>query len=49
MKNVEFNRTNVVNKYLCNYNDLCLEFVKICLLNVKGFRELHSSLPLCSE
>jgi hypothetical protein len=38
MKNVGFNRTNVVNKYFCNYNDLCLEFVKICLLNVTGFR-----------
>jgi len=39
----------MVNKYLCNYNELCLEFVEIYLLNVKGFRELHSSWLLCSE
>jgi len=39
IKNVLFNRTNMINKDLCNYNELCLEFVKICLLNVKGFRE----------
>jgi hypothetical protein len=33
-----FNRTNVFNKDLFNYNDLCVEFVKILLTEHKGIQ-----------
>jgi hypothetical protein len=40
IKNMGFTRRNMVNKDVFNYNDLCIEFVRILLVEHKGIELL---------